>query len=824
MLKKILRYFVRIAGGLGCLLVILWLVLALVVTVKKEFIIQKARTALKDQFGGDLNIQDMEVNFFHHFPNITLHLTRVTLRDSLWQQHHHDLLNADNLYVHVAVFRSLFAGKARPGTIYIEHGSIYLFTDLTGYSNTSVLKSRKAQPLPNGRKETIKPPDIHLTDIRFVMDNQDRHKFFDVEFHRLECGIDEDDRTWSIDTRVDASIKSFAFNVEKGSFIKDKQLAGRFTLVYSPGSKILQFDKVPLRIDNHPFVLTGRFFPDVRPDPFILHIHTTNIPYQQATALLTPLIQQKLDLYEVDQPVTIDATLDAGSADDPTPQITVQMNLRNASINTPPGRFTGVTAMASFTNEYIRHEKRRDENSAIRLTSFRGNFLNIPVHSDSVVITDLKNPIMYCDVHASFALDRLNDLLGSRSIQFRKGSCTADLQFKGPLKEGDTTAVMLSGGLSMDSGAISYIPYDFELNACTGKIRFKDKDLLFDQLAARTGDSRISLKGVVKNITPIFNRPPQHVYMDFTLSSPLLNLEDLTPVLGKPKGGAPVSRKSSGHPLGQSAGRLDDLLREGTIHLQIDAPEVRYQHFTGARAAAEVFFQNNEVTLKQMQLTQDGGSLTLHGTLRRPSSGGNVLTFHSHIEQVDVHKLFAAFNDFGQEAISNKNLKGKLTADVEMAGRLTDKAKIIKNSLKGSVGFTIRDGQLIDYEPMQKVHETVLKNRDLSEIRFAELKNQLDLDTTTFTIHRMEIQSTAFTLFVEGTYDMKAGPDLSLQVPLSNLKKNRNTEIPPESKGNDGKAGLSLRLRARKGDDGKMKISWDPFKKALKKMSGKTPA
>jgi hypothetical protein len=40
----------------------------------------------------------------------------------------------------------------------------------------------------------------------------------------------------------------------------------------------------------------------------------------------------------------------------------------------------------------------------------------------------------------------------------------------------------------------------------------------------------------------------------------------------------------------------------------------------------------------------------------------------------------------------------------------------------------------------------------------------------------------------------------------------------PDSKGNNGKAGLSLRLRVHKGDDGKVKVSWDPFKKALKKM------
>ncbi len=80
----------------------------------------------------------------------------------------------------------------------------------------------------------------------------------------------------------------------------------------------------------------------------------------------------------------------------------------------------------------------------------------------------------------------------------------------------------------------------------------------------------------------------------------------------------------------------------------------------------------------------------------------------------------------------------------------------------------------------------------------------------------MEIQSTAFTLYAEGTYDLKKGADMSLQIPLSNLKE-RNALIPPESKGNDSKAGLSLRLRAKTGEDGKLKVSWDPFKKALKK-------
>ncbi|MDO6433397.1 AsmA-like C-terminal region-containing protein [Flavitalea sp. BT771] len=812
-MAKILRYFLWIAGSLGCLLVLAWLGLALYVTVRKQTIIESARTELRNRMGGDASIGDMEISFFHHFPNITLHLSKVTLRDSLWQQHHHDLLNAEDIYLHVAIVRSLFSGAARLGTVYIERGTIYIFTDSTGYSNTSALQGRRQE---GGKDADVRPPDFSLLETRLVMEKQDRHKLFDLAFHRLECAIAQKGRAWSLNTHVDARVKSFAFNTEKGSFLKDKTLAGHFTLQFNTASKIIQFNKIKVQIDGHPFLLTGRFFPDVKPDPFLLHIQTSNIPYRKATALLTPIIQQKLDLYEVDKPVSVEADLDAGSADDPTPLMKIHMSVQHAGVLTPAGRFNDVTVLASFTNEWVHHEKRRDENSAVQLTAFTGTFLDIPLHCDTATVTDLKHPMMDCDLHTAFALTRLNDLAGSRTIEFRKGSCRMNVHYTGPLKENDSARVSLFGEIDVDSAAVTYLPYNFQLTEGVGKIRLRDQDLLFDRLQARTGSSKIGLKGIVRNIAPMVDQRPTNVSMDFTLSSPKLDLEDLTAVLGKPVVESP-SRKTSGHPLGEPASRLDQLLRDGVIRLQIEAAELRYQHFTGARARAELLFQDNEVQLKSMQLAQEDGSLSLSGTFRRrPGGGGNPLFFRSHIEQVDVHRLFAEFSDFGQEAITNKNLKGSLTADVEMSGLLTDKARLIKNSMKGTVSFSLKGGELIDFEPMQKIHETVLKKRDFSQVRFAELKNQLELDTSTLTIHRMEIQSTAFSLFVEGTYDLKGGPDLSLQVPVSNLKKDRDPDVPPDSKGNDGKAGLSLRLRVRRGDDGKIKINWDPFKKALK--------
>jgi hypothetical protein len=61
---------------------------------------------------------------------------------------------------------------------------------------------------------------------------------------------------------------------------------------------------------------------------------------------------------------------------------------------------------------------------------------------------------------------------------------------------------------------------------------------------------------------------------------------------------------------------------------------------------------------------------------------------------------------------------------------------------------------------------------------------------------------------------------MSIQVPVSNLKKTDQDAVLK----NKNKPGLSVRLRARTGEDGKLKVTWDPFNKASKSFSVSKPS
>lgn len=797
------------------LLFLIWIVLIAYALSNKATLLQKARTALQERIGGDVRIGRLDLSFFRHFPNVTARFSDVLLRDSAWQQHRHDLLKVADAYISCNLFQSLFSRRLQIGEIDLEHGQVYFYTDSTGFSNTSLLKNqRSGSPGKPGN-----PPDIGLTDIRWVMERQDNHKLFDLDIRRLYCHIEQDHRLLHLQIRNAAMIvNSFAFNTEKGSFIKGRKLSGSFLVDYNTGSKIVLFNEAKLAIDDHPFVFSGRFFPTVHPDPFFLKIETDNIPFHKATALLTPNIQQKIDVYDIDKPISIRAQLDAGSADDKTPQIVVRTSLDNGSVLTPAGRFTAVSFKGSFTNEWQRGGQREDENSALRFLGFSGLLQNLPLNADTITITNLKFPRLACDLHSHFPLEQLNDLTGSQTLQFTRGIGNMNLHYNGPLSENDTAGTVVNGRIDLDSATLVYLPYSFKLTNGKGRLLFKDQDLFIEQLSIRAGNTPIAVKGIAKNLVALLDRNAENVAMDLNLATPHLDLEDWKVLAGR--SAANAATRSNKSPFGESFARIDRLLKEGSIHVGIDAGDLAYKKFTGAHARADLVFDDHEIRLNRLTLAQGTGSIELKARLNRKGAGSNnPVSLESHLTQVDLPKLFTAFNDFGQDALTAKNLKGKLSADIRLDGAMTDKAKIAPNSLKGSVDFTIADGQLIDFAPIEKI-KAFMKNRDLSEIRFADLKNHLDLDSTTLVFQRMEIRSTAFALYMEGSYDLKTGPDLSLQVPLSNLSKKKDQEpaIPPDSRGNDSKAGPSVRLRARRGADGKLKVSWDPFKKALKKV------
>jgi len=207
--------------------------------------------------------------------------------------------------------------------------------------------------------------------------------------------------------------------------------------------------------------------------------------------------------------------------------------------------------------------------------------------------------------------------------------------------------------------------------------------------------------------------------------------------------------------------------------------------------------------------------MNLDGTVSVVKPGYLQAKIKANMSQVEVKTLFKAFDNFGQDGIKSENLEGRLSTKLNVSMAMNESGKMHPSSLSGLVDFSLKNGALNNFEPIKKLQNFLFKNRDFENVRFAELKNRLEFRNQEIIINRMEIQSSVLSLFVEGKYSTKGTTDISIQVPLNNLKK-RAVDYKPENIGVQKKGGRSLFLRGRPGDDGNIKFNLDLFNKYQK--------
>jgi len=813
-MSRALKISLRILGILSALVLLAfiggWIYLK---QHKRQVIAFIESEAKKGLNGGSLHIGDISIGFKHSFPRIAFTIDSLSLRDSLWNRHHHDLISSARVYATLDFFK-LIIGKINVGRIVLEKPNIYLYTDSSGYSNTSLFK--KNNPPKKNTQKNQDFPILQISNGLFTVDKEDAHKIFDYNINWLECHIrgNEDNPSLTIDADLDCLVKQMTFNREKGAFLENKSVQGQFQIQFNKDSKVLQFTKIKLAVEQQPFVFTGKFYLAEIPTPFILSWETDQLSFMKAVSFLSPSIRLKLDQYNISESIThLAGSLDNSEPEYKTPLVHLRLNVSDKTITTPVVIIPHTSFTATFNNEELKGLGHEDSNTVMHFSPLKGKLEQLSFSCDSVVIRNLIHPRMNLHILSDFPLEHINDFLNENELAFTKGSGKINLVYSGSLEKNYDSLRMLTGVFNLDSASINYVPRNLLFNRGVGVIRFTGKDLIVDNLNLYSGSTDLIMSGALKSMFYLINQKNKKLTLDWSIRSNKLNLNDFITYLKQQQVSKTTRKKKSS--LAQTLTDFTSLLESADFNLDLDARQLMYKKFNADNLRAKMIMNDNFINLKDIRLQSAGGSINLQGMLRN-DPGANPFAFKAQLKTVNVSKIFYAFNNFGLKSPTDKNISGDLTADITMEGAVTTKAQMIPDELKGFVKFNLQNGRLVNFEPVQKIQEIVFKKRNFSDIQFADLHDLLEIHGENITINRMEINSTVLHMFVEGIYNMKTGPDLSIQVPLSNLKNNKDAAI--ANKGINSKTGISARLRAQKGDDGKVKITWDPFNKAGKQM------
>ncbi len=796
-MKKAYRYILRGIIILLSVFVLLWGILWCYVHFNKEGLISKIRSQVSKQIHGKVDIGDIDVHMVSSFPNISVKLHNVVIRDSMWDQHHRDFFKAEYLNARIRFF-SIFSGKPVIGKVVVENATLNLYTDSLGRSNAV-----GAQGDVDEKKKTVHIPDLLFRNTRFIMEYPARNKLHDIFARELECNAVQAGGLLSLKVYINATVNGLGFNMEKGSYIKGKKIEGDFK-VRLVDRKQLELDHVKLKVNGHPYIFNGAFHIGQPQPHFELDITAHKVPYKEIVGIFTQTAQPKLDKFDISEPVAIHALISGPMAYKSFPRVKVDLSLKRAKIQSPAGDFTECSFDGLFMNYVDSTIMPSDDNSKLQFRNLKATWQGLPLTSKMTEIYNIRLPILSCDLQSHFNLPDLNAIAGSNSIRFDKGTGALDVVYKGSIAKNDTLQVPteVKGSVKINDATIVYQPRNLSFTSCSGNISFRDKDLFIEQLKAQAGNTSLTMNGSILNLFTLINKEPEKLQVDWNISTPILNINDFMNFIGRRSA---ATGKASKARLVKVAEKVDQMLASGMAKLNISAGKMMYKKFVASNVSAAVSLLNGQLLVNSAKLVHAGGTLSFTGSLSDAAAPGNntsTMKLNGKLENIDIPGIFYGFNNFNQDAITSSNMKGKINADVAITGNLNHRSELMMNDMVGIVDFDIKNAELNNFEPLQKVSEVIFKKRDFSNVRFAELKSRLDISGSSIYLNKMEISSNVLTMFVEGVYDTKKGTDMDIRVPLRNLKK-IDQEAQPK---NTGKVGSNIRLRAKTGDDGKLKV------------------
>lgn len=804
-MSRWLKLSLKVLSGIVILIIAIWLGAAYYINHNSKAVLSTILEQLNSNVNGKITVTSMETTLLRGFPGVAVSLKKVQLRDSLWSQHHHDLLKADDIEVSLNIF-SLIAGNIKINKIGINNAGIYIYTDRNGYSNTSMFKSKDKKAKSNGDQQAFEIRKVDFKQVNLVVDNQHRSKRFHFLISTLYGKIDYPDSGWNGNLQLKTMIKSFAFNTQKGSFLKDKLLEGTLIAHYNEETKVVTIDQEKLSIGGDEFFIGAKIDLAKNESAFAIDVRADQILYRNIALILSPNISSKLLKFAIDKPIdVVGHIIDDGNKQNRDPLINVRMNVKNNAVTIPSGKLDNCNFTGTFTNRDTLNRPIGDENSAIRFFALSADYYNAPLKVDTFAITNLAKPLAAGFVTANFPLEKLNSSIGGETFHFKNGTAEVRLYCKTDIDNFRFTKPDLSGNVVIKNADITYLPRNMKLVNSSLTLNFNQKDLNITNSRFQLGKSSLTMNCSIQNFLNFYYTDPSKILVNINMNSPQLNLGEFMSFLGERK---TVKKKApSKNAIKEVSDQLNNVLEAAKVQIQLRVNKAIYNRFTATNLNASILMLNDGIYFNKIGVAHAGGTLNLSGNIKHVGAV-NKFTINSVISHVNVKEFFYAFENFGQNSITHQNLKGFLSAKVNASGSITDKGTIVSRAMYGKVIFNLNKAALVGFEPLQKVQKLAFANRDFSNIAIEKLDGTLTLNGDKVFISPMQVNTSVLNFNMKGTYGINDGTDIAMDIPLRNPKKDENITDKEEKKIARMK-GIVLHLKALDDGKGGIKIRWN---------------
>ncbi|ARS37933.1 AsmA-like C-terminal region-containing protein [Pontibacter actiniarum] len=778
--------------GAAGLVVALGMALALVYAYQDKIIelfVAEANKHIKTK----VDVRQISLSLFDKFPQVAVTLDEVNVHEGL-PESEESLARADKLYFTFSLW-DVLRGEYSVKQFYMEQGEVYVKVLPNGTVNYQVLATDSSTS--ESSEFSFDLEEINLSEVTVHYIDQQLKQTYEVDAHQLAAALAISPETVDIEANGQATIHTIKLGT--GEYFKGKRVNLATALRINRQAQTITLQPSVVEVEKAAYEVAGAIAYGEGTE-LDLKLNGKNTDVQSLLSLLPQHMAQELNQYRSEGEIYFNGTVKGRASAKHTPQVDVSFGARNASFFHPDvqQRVEKIHLAGSFTNG----KRQNAATSVLELKELSG-VLNGRPFKGNLKYSNFDNPYIAFDVQGMLDVGYILGL--AKLEQVRSGSGLADVRiaFSGNVNEfkarpGNST-LNTTGEITLHNVSLALRELPLPLTSLNGNFIFKRNDVGVSRFTGKLGESDFTINGMFKNVMAWLLLERQRLLVEADFSSNYLNFDQLL-------------SEELNTPEAARTGENYKFIISPNIAFDLSASinRLRFRRFRGKNIRGEVKLRNQVVSTPNISFQAIGGDFAVRGDMDARSRDHIKVSTAAKLTNMSVDSLFYVFENFHQNFIEARHLRGLLTANIVSDVYLNSQLDPKTDLLQAEIVATVRDGQLINFPPMQKMSAFV-KRTELANMRFAELHNSFWIQQGTIFIPEMDIRSNlsaAPVVSVSGTHTFDQRMDYKVKLPLfSNRRPDKDARYGTVAE--DPDAGNSNLFLTLKGSESDFKIAYD---------------
>lgn len=754
----------------------------------QDQLIDKILSEVNKSIQTPVKVSAIDINWWTDFPNISLRFQDVFIEESL-ERSSFPLAKLEELALSFNTLDFL-KGDYSFEKIILKRGEVTIRTTRTGERNYDIIKS-SGESSNQSVNFNLKNIQIHDVQVNYV-DEALKQTYLQYA-EELKASLNKVGDVYHI--IADGKINSKAIKIGEYSYFENKNLSVKAKLNYTQGAEIVDILPSRLLLSENEFQISGNY--EILNSNMNIKVKGIESDFTTLISLLPNNYRKQLSEYESTGNAQFEGSLIGRLTSTESPEINFNFSVENASLFQSEYniRFEDLSFHGNFNNGTRKSLK----TSQLVLRDLTGNLKGKPFNAN-LGIKDFENYLINLSTQGQISTPDLFTFIPNYEKYSKlEGLIDFDISLAGYLddfKQASTASrINNSGEIILTNLSGVYEDYPLPIKEVNGRLMFNKNDIAINHLQGKIGDSDIELSGFFLNIIPYFLKDNQSLLIEAETISENINLNELLSGLSNAENS--IERQEESFKFVLSPKLQLDL----TSHIS----NLEFKRFEGRQISGNIKLSNQILEASQLEMQSNGGKMTLSGEVNAKKRNEIRINAEANFEGMNVDSIFYTFENFQQDFLTDRHLKGKINADVDAFILLDEALNFQSDAFTATLDARVENGELNNFEPMLSLSDYVRED-ELTHLNFGELSNTIEIKNKVIYLPEMSIKSNVSDILIQGTHTFSQEINYRLLVPLKNYKKQDSDEAFGAIEESGEYSNLYLRIIGTTDD---FEVSWD---------------